>query len=97
MQLTRVDGIARGIALEAIASYKTHLSPRKGFACAHRMLHQDESCSDYIYRMFSSENFMAAVAHSGERFRACANAHQALKGTSKSGFGCIVLPCCIPL
>jgi putative component of membrane protein insertase Oxa1/YidC/SpoIIIJ protein YidD len=92
-----MDAIARGLTLDAIASYKTYVSPRKGFACAHRMVHEDESCSDYVYRMFSSENFMSAVSLSRQRFRACANAHQSLKGTSKSGFGCIVLPCCLPL
>ncbi len=97
MQITNVDAIARGLTLEAIAAYKIHLSPRKGFACAHRTLHQDESCSDFIYRTFSHENFTSAIALSRERFRACANAHQALKGTSNAGLGCVVLPCCLPL
>jgi putative component of membrane protein insertase Oxa1/YidC/SpoIIIJ protein YidD len=43
-------GLAAACALRAIRFYQRHLSPRKGFSCAHRGATGGDSCSAYGYR-----------------------------------------------
>ncbi len=31
--------------------YQIYLSPRKGFCCAHRVLHGNDSCSEWVKRL----------------------------------------------
>ncbi len=92
-----VDPLARKIAIDAIAAYKTYISPRKGFACAHRLVKGGESCSTYIKHLLGQETLMSAVQLSRQRFKACAAASYTLKATSSSSGGCIVIPCCLPI
>jgi putative component of membrane protein insertase Oxa1/YidC/SpoIIIJ protein YidD len=92
-----VDTLSRKIVIDSIAAYQTHISPRKGFACAHRILHGDESCSMYIKRILGEESLMSAIQLSRQRFKACFAANQTLKTTSGSSGGCIVIPCCLPI
>lgn len=92
-----VDPLARKIARDAIAAYKTYISPRKGFACAHRLVHGGESCSTYIKHLLGQESLMSAVQLSRQRFKACAAASYTLKATTSSSGGCIVIPCCLPI
>ncbi|HEY9744272.1 MAG TPA: membrane protein insertion efficiency factor YidD [Coleofasciculaceae cyanobacterium] len=92
----RVEPLARKIAIDSITAYQTYISPRKGFACAHRILHDGESCSMYIKRILGEESLMSAVQISRQRFKACVAASQTLKGTSATS-GCIVIPCCLPI
>ena len=92
-----VEPLARKIAIDAIATYQTDLSPRKGFACAHRMLHGGESCSKYIKSLLGEEGLMSAVQLSRQRFKACATASHSLKATSSISGGCIIIPCCLPI
>ncbi|WP_242031844.1 membrane protein insertion efficiency factor YidD [Microcoleus sp. FACHB-672] len=96
MDATHFQTAGRQIAISSIDAYKTYISPRKGFSCAHRMLHQGDSCSDYVKRMFSTENLMPALQMSRQRFRDCAGAGQILKATKATG-GCIIIPCCLPI
>ncbi|WP_242032792.1 membrane protein insertion efficiency factor YidD [Oscillatoria sp. FACHB-1406] len=44
MSLRRRNAID-SLAIAAIGVYQRHLSPRKGFACAYRVLHNRDSCS----------------------------------------------------
>ena len=92
-----VDSLARKIAIDAIATYKTYISPHKGFACPHRLVHGGESCSTYIKHLLGEESLMSAVQLSRQRFKACVAASYTLKATSASPGGCIVIPCCLPL
>ena len=92
-----VDPLARKIAIDAIAVYKTYISPRQGFACAHRLVHGGDSCSTYIKHLLDQESLMSAVQLSRERFKACAAASYTLKATTSSSGGCIVIPCCLPI
>ena len=91
-----VEPLARKIAIDSIAAYQTYISPRKGFACAHRMLHGGDSCSMYIKRLLGEESLMSAVQMSHQRFKACVAASHTLKAT-KSTSGCIIIPCCLPI
>jgi putative component of membrane protein insertase Oxa1/YidC/SpoIIIJ protein YidD len=92
-----VEPLARKIAIEAIAAYQTYISPRKGFACSHRILHGGESCSTYIKHLLGQESLLSAVQLSRQRFKACATASHTLKATSSSSGGCIIIPCCLPI
>ncbi len=67
------------IAVALISGYQQYISPRKGFSCAYRILHGDESCSHYIKRMFIEQDFSRAIAAAGQRFKACKEANQILK------------------
>lgn len=62
----------------AIGLYQTHLSPHKGFVCAHRVLHRGESCSQYAKRVVLSEGVRRAVMQTLGRFQDCKAAYQAL-------------------
>ncbi len=46
------------IAVALISGYQEYISPRKGFSCAYRILHGDESCSHYIKRMFLTSSLV---------------------------------------
>jgi len=91
-----IEPLIRRISIDAIATYQTYISPYKGFACAHRVLHNDESCSMYVKRMLGEESLTSAIGLSRQRFKACAVASRTLKSTSGSS-GCIIIPCCLPI
>jgi putative component of membrane protein insertase Oxa1/YidC/SpoIIIJ protein YidD len=95
MQTSTFDTIAKTAALYSIDVYKTHISPKKGFSCPHRLLHGGESCSDYVKRILTEQNLTAAVLSSVQRFKDCNLASQNLQTTA--GFRCIIIPCCLPL
>ncbi|MGQ4646551.1 membrane protein insertion efficiency factor YidD [Lyngbya aestuarii] len=84
------------MAIDSISAYQLHVSPKKGFSCAHRLLHQGESCSQYAKNLLINGNLITAVNMSRQRFKACAAASQTLKTTKASG-GCIIVPCCLPI
>ncbi|NEP86993.1 MAG: membrane protein insertion efficiency factor YidD [Okeania sp. SIO2C2] len=67
------------IAVALIDGYQQYISPRKGFSCAHRILYNDESCYQYIKRMFMEQDFSGAIQAARQRFKACKEANQTLK------------------
>ena len=67
------------IAIALIGGYQKHISPRKGFSCAHRLLHGGESCSQHIKRLIAQKGLFAAHRVSQRRFRACREANQILQ------------------
>lgn len=98
MQTSTFDTQARTVAINAISTYKQYISPLKGFSYPHRLLHGDESCSDYVKRMFTEQSLASAVQSSVQRFRDCTAASQALKAAqTTAGFRCIIIPCCLPI
>ncbi|HEY9726224.1 MAG TPA: membrane protein insertion efficiency factor YidD [Chroococcales cyanobacterium] len=78
MQTTSLDRFSRHTASALITSYQKHISPKKGFSCAHRVLHGGESCSGYIKRTILEQGLMRAIPLSRRRFRACKAASQVL-------------------
>ena len=90
--------MARRSAVSSINAYQRYLSPRKGFACPHRVLHQGASCSQYVKQTLIDQGLLAAIQVAPKRFRACGSAAIALQlqGTKQQG-GCVVIPCCIPI
>ncbi len=89
------DSTVRKAAIGTISFYRKHLSPRKGFNCAHRVLHGGESCSERVLRAVQEEPLGTALGTTRQQFKDCAQANRTLRNT-RGNFRCIVLPCCIP-
>jgi putative component of membrane protein insertase Oxa1/YidC/SpoIIIJ protein YidD len=79
MQISSLDSFTRKIGIVAIAGYQKHISPHKGFVCAHRVLYGGESCSAYIKRVIAEEGLSAAWGKSHTRFQACKQANLTLQ------------------
>ena len=67
-------GIAARLAAWSIRQYQRRLSPYKGFVCAHRVLHQGESCSQYVLRIVQARGVSFAIRAASVRFRHCREA-----------------------
>ncbi|MEJ6480993.1 membrane protein insertion efficiency factor YidD [Nostoc punctiforme UO1] len=90
MQISLFDSFTRQVSAAAITGYQKHISPHKGFACAHRILYGGESCSGYFKRVIAKEGLKVALVNSRERFQACKEANQILRklaAASPSGSG----------
>lgn len=71
------------LAIEAIGLYRRHLSPRKGFRCAHHALHQVGSCSDFGLRVYGRLTFYQATALMVLRLRDCRSAYATIMRQSR--------------
>lgn len=69
---------AQSTALAAIGLYQRHLSPRKGFCCAHRVLHGGTGCSGYAKAQIRDLGLWRALPLIRARFAACGDAADAL-------------------
>jgi len=63
--------IFKHAALRAITAYQRHLSPRKGFSCAHRVGTGGASCSAHGYRVIERCGLWMGLALLRRRLRAC--------------------------
>jgi putative component of membrane protein insertase Oxa1/YidC/SpoIIIJ protein YidD len=63
----------------AIGQYQRHLSPRKGFTCAHRKLHGGASCSGYLRELVTTEGFTSAIQPFQQRLIDCRKANDQLR------------------
>lgn len=79
MKTLAAASVPQQIAIALIGGYQKHISPQKGFSCAHRLLHGDESCSQYIKRLIAQEGLVEAIRASQQRFQVCREANQILK------------------
>ncbi|MCU0518941.1 MAG: membrane protein insertion efficiency factor YidD, partial [Oscillatoria sp. Prado101] len=77
--ITAFDALTRRSAAAGKAGYQRHLSPRKGFSCAYRVLYGGESCSQYIKRNILEVGWIEAVRASRQRLQACKLASLVLK------------------
>jgi len=64
----------RGSCELAISAYQRWLSPHKGYCCAHRVLHQGESCSQYVKRAIAVGGVRQAFGLARARFEDCGRA-----------------------
>jgi putative component of membrane protein insertase Oxa1/YidC/SpoIIIJ protein YidD len=86
----RTSIIAR-LADRAIAWYQTRLSPVKGYACAHRVAHGGDSCSQAVRRSLLERGLFGSALPSLARFAACWQAvalltpHQRVRGVCCCG------------
>lgn len=75
---------ASTLALGAIALYQRHLSPRKGFSCAKRVLDGGPSCSAAVASAIRSHGLLRALPLIVGRFRACATAASGIKAGGRA-------------
>ena len=90
--LIKIDAIAKMFGLHkaiatflllAIRVYKKYLSPHKGFNCAHRVLHQGQSCSSYFYSCITEQSLSMACLSFQQRLQDCQQAHAILIASDK--------------
>ncbi|MBD2492810.1 membrane protein insertion efficiency factor YidD [Nostoc sp. FACHB-280] len=79
MEISLLDSFTRQVSVSVIAGYQKHISPHKGFACAHRILYGGESCSQYIKSVIAQEGLRVAFIKSRTRFQACKQANLILR------------------
>jgi len=70
--------LSRSLAF-AIAGYQRHLSPYKGFCCAHRVRHGGVSCSEYVKQAVLAEGLWRALPDIRRRFAECKAAALAVR------------------
>ncbi|MEG4168636.1 MULTISPECIES: membrane protein insertion efficiency factor YidD [unclassified Microcoleus] len=87
MQTPIFDAALRQLAVASISGYQKHISPRKGFSCAHRVLYGGESCSQYIKGAIAKFGLFGAIKASRRRFAACKRANHILKARFSSESG----------
>ncbi|WP_016950955.1 membrane protein insertion efficiency factor YidD [Anabaena sp. PCC 7108] len=83
MQVSVWDSFTRKVGVSAITGYQQHISPYKGFTCAHRVLYGGDSCSGYIKRVIAQEGLKAGCAKSRVRFQSCKQANRILKSQAE--------------
>lgn len=59
------------LAVAAVVAYQRWISPRKGFACAHRLRHGGPSCSEFVKQRIAHEGLRAALASLRPRLDSC--------------------------
>jgi len=88
--LIRLDAILKSLGLPkifkaslflAIRVYKRYISPHKGFACAYRVLHQQQSCSSYFQTCITEQSFTDACLSFQQRLQACHQANLVLQSS----------------
>ena len=70
--------LVKTFLLIAIKAYKKYLSPRKGFNCAYRILHQGQSCSSYFHSCITEQSLSMACLSFQQRLQDCQQAHTVL-------------------
>lgn len=74
MNLHRISTAPRSSVLAAIGLYQRHLSPRKGFTCAHLVAHGGRSCSAAVAAIIADLGIARGLLPILTRFLACARA-----------------------
>ncbi|GAB3699463.1 membrane protein insertion efficiency factor YidD [Mariniluteicoccus flavus] len=82
------------LAARGIDAYQRHLSPRKGYRCAHAVLHGGSGCSGAIRAEVLDRGLIGAAIPTIGRFAACASAYRTLLGMQRSGTRVEGFCCC---
>ncbi|BAZ19110.1 hypothetical protein NIES4071_109950 (plasmid) [Calothrix sp. NIES-4071] len=69
-----LNNLIRQLIVININWYQRCISPHKGYSCAHRVLHQGESCSQCVKRVFLEQDLSTAVKLTHQRFKECGDA-----------------------
>lgn len=75
----RSKGVSRSIAITMISFYQHHISPRKGYCCAYRVVHGGDSCSQYVKNVLADKSLFESTLLARRRFRDCTIAHISAK------------------
>ena len=71
-----------------LGQYQVHLSPRKGYACAHRIAHGGTSCSGAVRELVRGRGVVRALMPTVTRFVACWHAARLLMASDVRGVCC---------
>ncbi len=71
MSATTQSGMATKTALGLIAVYQRWISPRKGFRCAHSVLHGGPGCSGFAKETIRDVGLWRAIKMIRRRFKDC--------------------------
>ena len=74
-----MDFAARNIVINCIGGYQKFISPYKGFCCAHRVLHEGASCSEWAKHAVKKVGIYGAFPLIIRRIKACNAAYQEIK------------------
>ncbi len=77
--LSGVDLALRRTSVSWIDWYQRVLSPRKGFACAHRVRHGSQSCSQFARIAFEQHSWWRGLWSLAHRLRQCGEAARAIR------------------
>jgi len=80
--------LAATLADRLIQGYQRHLSPRKGWSCAHLVAHGGQSCSAAVRDLVARRGVTRAVVPTAVRFVACYQAALMLAQTDVRGVCC---------
>lgn len=69
--LSPIDSSLRLVAIGIIGFYQRHLSQRKGYSCAHRIVHGGQSCSEYVKIVLADKSLLESTVLARQRFREC--------------------------
>ncbi|WP_414517731.1 membrane protein insertion efficiency factor YidD [Nostoc sp. PCC 9305] len=69
--LSLLDSSLRSVAIGIIGVYQRHLSPRKGYSCAHRIVYGGDSCSEYVKNALADKSLFESTLLARQRFREC--------------------------
>ena len=59
------------LAVTLIRAYQVHLSPRKGYGYAYRLLHGGTGCSGFAKLAIADRGLIRALPDIRQRFKAC--------------------------
>lgn len=79
MDTTSLTHAPRRAVDRAIRAYQRHLSPRKGYLCAHGVLYGEDTCSEAIRHLVRERGVARSAAPTMARFLACYQAAALLK------------------
>jgi uncharacterized protein len=65
------------LALLAIVGYKRYISPYKGFACAHRVHLNGDSCSTFAFNAINEHGLFTGLIMTKARLRECGEVYRA--------------------
>jgi putative component of membrane protein insertase Oxa1/YidC/SpoIIIJ protein YidD len=74
-----LDDSLHSVAIAVIIFYQRHLSPKKGYSCAHRRLHGGDSCSEYVKKALGDKSLFETTLLARQRFKECNIAYTSLK------------------
>ena len=80
----KIEGIINRVGLGLVKLYQTQISPRKGFRCAHRALHQGTSCSAYFANNLQQVGISESIPLQIQRFQQCKDANLILRHSRRN-------------
>ncbi len=81
------------VVLALIEFYQRFISPKKGFHCAHHVLHKGDTCSNAVKKLVISKGLSQAWPHIKLRFGECREAYSQLQCSQRDRTD---LPCDLP-